>query len=141
MGMRINTKIPVESYNDLRKSIRQLYIQLPSWISSLSNSNVDYPTIGSMYSHIKNAGAQWATIVAESDVPALRTYAQSQHSDPTFDPAAQYTALVAANSAVTDWMKANLTTNAGLDEPPLFLTPAQSAPLVALMQTLKGACE
>lgn len=141
MGMRINTKIPVESYNDLRKSIRQLYIQLPSWIASLTNSSVEYPVLTDMYRHMTYAKDQWAVIVAESDVPALRDYARSQHSDPTFDPPAEYTALVTAVNAARSWMLSNLTSNAGLDQPPLVLTPAQSAPLVTLLQTLKAACE
>lgn len=141
MGMKVNTPLPFETYRDLRLSIRQLYIQLPTWISRLSNSNVDYYLFYDMFSHLKNADTQWAAQLAVADIPALKTFAQGQHSDPAFDAQVEYVAVRNATRDAYNWIKANVPANSGIDQPPVELTPAQSAPLVTILNTLKAACE
>lgn len=80
-------------------------------------------------------------------IPGIAAYAQAQFNDPTYDVAAEFTAMVNAVQAVVDWVVANFPKDAGGfveaytlaangDRTSATFTPAQTSGLTAAINTV-----
>ena len=115
---------------------------LPAMVATLggtSNANQIFQFVDNLRATLQAMGTAAAT-------PGLAAYAQTQISQPTYDPVADYNALVADLNAIIAWVTTNFpkdvggfvqayTLNADGSRTPATFTSAQTAGLVTLINT------
>jgi hypothetical protein len=136
MGTQVDKLIPAEALVFIRRTERQLYIQLPGWIARAQAGPVSSDLLTRAHFHMVNADAQIDGYIADvTSIPLLRQYARDQWDDQTQDIVAEYQAMRSNLAACISWLDANGELNA---DPAVDV---DATGFVPLLQALKASSE
>ena len=143
MAFRATNVIPQLAYQQVRNLARNVKVNCAAFVSQMAASGATYTLLRDIYVFLKSADAQFDALAA---TPGLALYAQQQENDPTYDVAAEFTAMRATIATALSWMATNVPTSVTAVAPaewtqngPLIattFTSAQTAPLRTLLQSV-----
>lgn len=114
MAFKASNVVPQEAYRIVRGAANQLRINLIAIKAQLAASGADYAYLKSIVRLLVNANNQFDTL---KSTPGLAAYAQEQENDPTYDVAAEFTAMQSAITGAIAWMDANVPTSVTVGAP------------------------
>lgn len=108
---------------------------MAQWATAMAG-NITAVQAQSWASNLNTVLPMMATLAA---TPGIQAYAQEQFGNATYDIAGNYTTMVNALTAIQSWLNANIPANSiTISNGSLVgqsFTPAQTAPLLALVNT------
>ena len=109
----------------------------------MATNDIDFDFIRTVFETVERSRKQLDNL---KSIPGIGQYAQDQEDDPTYDVVAEFTALLAAEQAVLNWLTNNMPTTVSLKPPNTWqvdqtivadvYTPAQSNTLKLLMEAV-----
>lgn len=147
MALIIQNTAQAKAYGDFLSHAQGVYQVTFNLYSRALTDDIGAHNIDAYIGSLKTMLNKMQTLTA---VPGLASFAKAQESDPTYEPATEYAAVVAAADAVISWVYNNLPKDAngyeltytrdlatGAKIPRVF-TPAQTATFRTQLSNLLG---
>ena len=145
MSLRIQEYLPLEAYPAIRRTQRQLHIQLDGYIddvqagTTLDALKIIYASLGNAISAIDAIVASIPDAGGLTGTQRLVAYAESDGGHgPGYNAASEYQSWKTQINLIRSWMINNITPQSNVDGASIFISAAELAPLATGLQDLKS---
>lgn len=136
MGMQVDQNVPAEGLDTVIKTVRNIWVQIPGWISNCTIAT-DIQFIDQVYRSLGAAIDACDRVQQTStSVNDLKQYARDQYGDQNKDIVADYIDWRNKATECRDWAEANGTGSFTVGTPPPTVDATALAPLLTELETL-----
>ena len=136
MGMQVQEYTPAEGLPLIRRTIKNVWLQIPGWLLQCTAS-AELRFVDAVYEFLGNAVAACDDVNQNAmDINGLKQYARDQYGDQNKDIVQDYVAWKDQCIVCRDWAEANGSASWTIGQPPPTVDATALAPLLTELQTL-----